>query len=64
MHRTDVDDAARQVGFEQPLNEGLRGEERALQVDAQHQVVVGLGYIPKVRTLLNTGVVDQDVHLA
>src|SRR3546814_19128457 len=50
MDGTDVDDAAGSAGVAQVPHKSLRDEERALQIDIEHEVVVGLGDIPEIGT--------------
>jgi hypothetical protein len=43
---------------------GLAHQERALDVDADHRVEVGLGHVQEIRSLEDAGVVDQHVDAA
>src|SRR3546814_11110226 len=61
MDGTDVDDAAGSAGVAQVPHKSLRDEERALQIDIEHEVVVGLGDIPEIGTPFDAGIVDEDV---
>src|SRR3546814_10871963 len=64
MDGTDVDDAAGSAGVAQVPHKSLRDEERALQIDIEHEVVVGLGVIPEIGTPFAAGIVDADVDRA
>ena len=46
------------------LDESLRGEERALEVGVEDEIVVLLGDVPERGVLFHAGVVDEDVELA
>src|SRR3546814_14706344 len=59
-----VDDAAGSAGVAQVPHKSLRDEERALQIDIEHEVVVGLGDIPEIGTPFDAGIVDEDVDRA
>ncbi len=64
MHRADVDDLARRLAALQVLHESLRGEEGALQVRVQDEVVVVFRHVPERGVLFHARVVDEDVDLA
>ena len=60
----DVDDSAGLFGVAKPADEGLGDEERALEIDVEDGVIVGLGDVPEVGAFLDAGVVDEDVATA
>ena len=64
VHGADVDDLARRLAALQMPDEGLRDEERALEVGVQDEVVVVLGDVPERGVFFDAGVVDEDVDLA
>nr|WP_233160304.1 hypothetical protein [Pseudonocardia sp. MH-G8] len=61
--RGDVDDPTLAAGHHVAEN-GLGHEERALDVHAEHAVVVGLGDVGEVLIDVMAGVVDQDADVA
>ena len=64
VDRGHVDDAPAAAGVDHELRGGLRREERALEVDAEHQVVVLLADVHERLADLDAGVVDEDVEAA
>jgi len=64
MHRGNIDDATGFLRLAEAAHEGLRKEEGALQIHPEDGVVVGFGCVPEVGSLLDAGVVDEDVATA
>ena len=64
VHRCDVDDATAAALLDHLAGGDLRAEERALEIDAHHLVVLGLGGVEHRRAGFDTGVVDHDIEPA
>ena len=62
VHRRDVDDRAAATLGDHLLRRELRAEERALQVDLQHLLVLRLGRVEDRRARLDARVVHHDVE--
>ena len=63
-HRGDVDDRAARAARDHRLGGLARAQERALQVDAQDPVPLGLGGLEEVGAREDAGVVDQKIDAA
>jgi len=64
VNRTDIDDFSGPVCFPEVTHYCLRYKEHALQVDIENGVEIRFRYIPEIRPLLQTRVIDQDIDLA
>ena len=64
VDRGDIDDAPAAALLDHLLRGQLGSEERALQVDGKHFLVLRLGGIEHRSTRLDAGVVDHDVDAA
>jgi hypothetical protein len=63
VDRAHVDDAPA-AGLDHLARHGLAHEERALDVDADHRIEIGLGHVQKIRRLEDAGVVHQHIDAA
>ena len=64
VHRRDVDDPAAAALGDHLLRRELRAEERALEVDLEHLLVLRLGGVEHRGARLDAGVVHHDVEPA
>src|SRR6266436_4268279 len=64
VHRTDVDDFSGAPCLPEMAHHRLRDKKHSLQIDVQNGVEIFFRHVPKVRSFLQTRVVDKNVDLS